>query len=850
MPDKPLLIFPPPEPANWSRRSGGKNIKALPHARQTARLAPQFKTLQSAVPLLQPTPANQMPEQVLVLQTIGSVRDFLRAVTQLGLQWLGEHELQDAEPDEDFFDEKDPTKALDNFLYLVMTNQKALGEMLSLWQRFVQDENIHFPTGLAPWKHAFRLLRTIRRWDVNDRFIESGAFDDWQQRLADGDQVVRFEIELWFSANPDVRNSRQTDFELLLQAVGGRRIGNACIIEGIAYHGLLAELPIAAVEQVLNNPAVALVNSSGVMFVRPTGQASIDQPDDEPLSNGFAERPTPVLHGDPIIAVLDGLPLENHAALAGRLQVYDPDDFAATHEASDRIHGTAMASLIIHGELDANQPPLSRPLYLRPILCTDPFETRRPRPEQLPEGYLIVDLVHRAVREMFEGTANRPPTAPNVRIINFSIGDKTRMFIRDMSPLARLLDWLSFTYGVLFVVSAGNHTEDIVLATDRPDLASLSPNELQEEILRAITRDSRHRRLLSPAESINSLTVGAIHADHSTVTYNHLIDPYPEMGLPSPINALGFGYRRSIKPDILMPGGRQPFKEKLGSTHSKATLCVVHATKAPPGQKVATPGARLGDLAAVRYMRGTSNAAALATRALAIIDETLDQLAFDSNNPFFDRHYRAVLLKTLLAHSADVSAVFPTLGTVFNPDFKGVKLRSFLAQLTGYGISHPHRVTSCIDQRATILGCGDIGDLGLHTYRLPLPPCLNSRRDLRRLIITLGWLTPIQPNNPRLRGFSLTFEPEKDRLHVERQYYEYHAGRRGTLQHEILEGERALAFVDGDSLQISISASKVAACDEIFVPYAIVVTLEVAESVEVPLYEEIRERIAVPVQVG
>lgn len=51
--------------------------------------------------------------------------------------------------------------------------------------------------------------------------------------------------------------------------------------------------------------------------------------------------------GDPIVALLDGLPLENHDFLNGRLTVDDPDGWAAETPAADRHHGTNMASLLL-----------------------------------------------------------------------------------------------------------------------------------------------------------------------------------------------------------------------------------------------------------------------------------------------------------------------------------------------------------------------------------------------------------------------------------------------------------------------------------------------------------------------
>ena len=143
---------------------------------------------------------------------------------------------------------------------------------------------------------------------------------------------------------------------------------------------------------------------------------------------------------------------------------------------------------------------------------------------------------------------------------------RDRLFDGSLSPLARLLDWLAWRYQVLFVVSAGNHHR-IELSVPRGALSTLAPEELQNHVLHAVAADARHRRLLSPAEGVNALTVGAVYDDASTGDPpTRWVHPYVSANLPSPINAQGLGYRRAIKPDILAPGRRLVVQEYLGST--------------------------------------------------------------------------------------------------------------------------------------------------------------------------------------------------------------------------------------------------------------------------------------------
>ena len=67
---------------------------------------------------------------------------------------------------------------------------------------------------------------------------------------------------------------------------------------------------------------------------------------------------------------------------------------------------------------------------------------------------------------------------------------------------------------------------------------------------------------------------------------------------------------------------------------------------------------------------------------------------------------------------------------------------------------------------------------------------------------------------------------------------------RGTVQHEILEGEDAVAFVDGNRFECKVNCAADAGELPGKVPFALCVSLEVAVGSGIPIYQEIRERIA------
>ena len=164
------------------------------------------------------------------------------------------------------------------------------------------------------------------------------------------------------------------------------------------------------------------------------------------------------------------------------------------------------------------------------------------------------------------GSAGEKAEAPSVFIINLSIGDPRRPFTQTVSPLARLLDYLSAKYALLFIVSAGNATTPFVIPNfkDWTSFTKASPADREKAVLTGLNATKHERSILSPAESINALTVGAHHHDDISIRMSafNAVDPFDDPMLPNPSSALGLGYRRAIKPEIYLPGGREHLRMK------------------------------------------------------------------------------------------------------------------------------------------------------------------------------------------------------------------------------------------------------------------------------------------------
>ncbi len=324
----------------------------------------------------------------------------------------------------------------------MFSNQRAMLELLSLWRRYTENPDEAFPWGLARWKSFFAQLRTIRLWDETDR-VSAALIEDWGERLGLGQEQVPFEAELWYFHQPDKRDSAERDVKEIIERSGGS-IGRRCVIDEIEYHAITGYLPSHAIRDAYRGAVVVPVPLRSSCRETPWRQTE----------RGIACKAAPLPREDlqPVVAILDGMPIENHPLLDGRLVVDDPDQWAQEVRVADRVHGTAMASLIVHGDLETGQSPLNRRVYIRPILRPDRREWT-PRAESVPEDLLFVDLLHRSIVRLFE---NRATGDERIYAINLSVGDRCRVFARNLSPCARLLDWLAWRYQVLFLISAGN----------------------------------------------------------------------------------------------------------------------------------------------------------------------------------------------------------------------------------------------------------------------------------------------------------------------------------------------------------------------------------------------------------
>ena len=511
-----------------------------------------------------------------------------------------------------------------------------------------------------------------------------------------------------------------------------------------------------------------------------------------------------------------------------------------------RKHGTEMASLILHGDINRGEPPLGRPLYVRPIMT--PVPSVSGWDERTPADRLLVDHVYRAVRRIKEGEDSAPAIAPSVCLINLSMGDPRRAFAGQISPWARLLDHLAYRYRVLFLVSAGNIRAPLSL----PAFATwgaferASGDVRERALYEALDAQKSTRTLLSPAEAMNVLTIGAAHRDavpRGRPIANGM-DAIGSSDGPNPSSALGLGYRKVVKPDLLADGGREYVR--LVSTNPHLHVAPPRGTAHAFGLMAAIPDAG-GDLSKTALISGTSAATALATRAAhRIFDAVMDE---DGGSMLADTppQYIALIIKALLIHGSawgDGAAVLEGLSVG-----KYHAKKDNVSRFVGHGVLDVSRILDCTPERATLIGYGEIAPGAASLCRIPLPQSLEHVVEPRAVTVTLAWCAAVNFRHQGYRMVALDAKPGGDKkfsLGVDRAKRQPHdkAIDRGTVYHDRREGKRAVPYVDGGDLLVRIAAR--ATAGEVVaepVSYALAVSIEVGVGAPIAVYDEVRAAV-------
>ena len=774
---------------------------------------------------LRADPSALAPERLLVFEVDGPVQNFMAAVRRVGgLQLIDEEALEGDDPD------------ARPVAYLLVPDARALAQLLSLWRTWQAGRTL--PAGYTPWRDVFALLRDLRPWGPGDRVTaeDRAALNEEAAGLGDT-EPLRLEIELVFRTAQTAGEQAEATIRAAVTASGGSVVDRSRI-EAIAYHAVLARLPAASVRSILALITSGIAGLDQVMHVRPQAVSfSIDTADPSPM----LALPPSMPAGAPIAALLDGVPISEHPLLAGRLLVEDIFDLEDGVQVRDRRHGTAMASLIVHGDRNRVEAPLGRPVISLPVMTWDGHC------ETFPNDRLVVDMIHQAVIAM---RAPPAPIGPDVVIVNLSLGNLRRQFHGQMSPWARLLDRLAWQHGILFVVSAGNAGERFAVGDygTSGDFEAAAASDRAAATLRAVHSLAPDRRIISPAETVNGVTIGASNEDAVLSTGRTAgsinVDPYHGLSMANPSSRLGPGYGNAVKPDALMPGGR----EHLRAVASGGGLVVQPAAAARAWGLMGAPPAT--GQPTEHYTGGTSGAAALASRTCHLIHDALEQTY---GAVFLDLSHsnRALCLKALFAHGARwPNAAADLIQATLGPHGRGQapKQKDNVRRFCGYGIVDPSNVVACAADRATFWAAGSIGSEEAVRIDIPIPRCMGGQARPHELVATLAWFTPVAPGRRSYRAVKLSLlEPDEItdlRLTGAQRQPDANQVKRGTLLSRRWSGSDAPVVTDGmwASLIVQRDPDQGEPTDDV-VPFAIAATLAMPTMLD--LYDQVRARLAV-----
>lgn len=128
---------------------------------------------------------------------------------------------------------------------------------------------------------------------------------------------------------------------------------------------------------------------------------------------------------------------------------------------------------------------------------------------------------------------------------------------------ALAVDRLAHQFGILFLVSAGNHDAAFVIPSygAMRDFEDALPLDRAKATIGALGQIVARRKLLSPSETVNGLTIGAANTNSVPDADKRMarasVDPFSEIAMCNSSSALGPGTAGSVKPDVLLPGAKE-----------------------------------------------------------------------------------------------------------------------------------------------------------------------------------------------------------------------------------------------------------------------------------------------------
>lgn len=553
-----------------------------------------------------------------------------------------------------------------NKAVVVFPNEQSLGEL----RRRIQEY-----AGIIPDGHKYGEL------DAIEEILPLSPQDRIGSRLAgrpfQRDEVTYVDIELW---HPGERQECRRKIDELTTHLRSRDLSVTDFYIGDSLCLVRARVDYDALHTLLNTDFIKEVDRRPEPSFDMLPAVRLTLTDLEVNEVTASDGLTGVLIIDSGVAT--GHPLIGPAL--GDAQVF-PDSLrqrvrGGAEDGDTRTggHGTAVAGIAIYNDIGKciEQRFFEPTAQLFSARVTDDNN-------EYDERELLEHQLANAVRYFIEAY-------PSLRVINISLGDRTKIYYDGMYQfrLAAAIDSLAYQYRdreILFVISSGNYWP-----------RELSDEQVMDQYPGYLLRDT-DARVCDPATAALALTVGGLSfgpgrdlGNRNEALTNQAVAG--ESGWPSPFTRVGFGVDGALKPELVDFAGDLRFEQ--GRIYDQQPQ---YAGVTTISRDFAPPDGRL-----FRFVSGTSFAA---PRVANLAARLFREFPGASSN----------LVRALIASSARLPASRPGTLADGEPDQDDV------LRIYGYGQPNFERARWSSEQEV-LLTADDVMDVD--TFRLYEIPAL------------------------------------------------------------------------------------------------------------------------------
>ena len=448
-------------------------------------------------------------------------------------------------PQEDFYYDEHPDRYLHAQRYTLLASAAGCYALYSRWQRY-QHDRLH--RGEHRWGDVLDAAIAVKLLPEAPGILWGQISSAWNHAMRRNEPRFHVEFELWSRASRVYRELQEYEVRALIHLAGGQPERVSTHLPHIHYLGIGASFPTAQYNT-FQSRLPELFYSPYIRRLRPGGGYCYNSPKADPADVG--QNSTAAIHFDspPRMGLIGAAPDRLHPSIRDGLQEIDPEAVMRNYPTGAAQLGTPLASLMLHGNLDEGAEQLPTNVLVRPMMEAKADDwTSDVTEECLPRKGTVVGQVAAAMEDLLQ---HHRAELERCAAILVSLNAPEERFDGEVTPLARLLDYYAHTYGLLFVVAAGdlNRPLRLNLANDELYALQAAPQELMARTLQQFYERPFSHALTAPAEAVNVLTIGASHSQTpppckattpATTSYNTPYCPGPlramAMGLPAPPN--------------------------------------------------------------------------------------------------------------------------------------------------------------------------------------------------------------------------------------------------------------------------------------------------------------------------